>query len=95
MGSPPHPLLLAGRLQVPLAACPRRSVFPVADRPSTLGGSRLTRWTHRLLPVVLARPAWEWWGCVSARCGASWTGARDWLQMMSVGLAGRWGLHGL
>ena len=59
---------------------------------------------HRLLPgggpcgvlrVALARPAWEWWGCAPARYEASCTGAGDRRQMMSVGPAGRWGLHGL
>ena len=29
------------------------------------------------LPVALARLAWEWWGCVPVRCGASLTGVRD------------------
>ena len=61
-------------------------------------------WTHRPLPggglcgaltVALARPAWEWRGCATAWCGASWTGAGDWRQMMSVGAAGLLGLHGL
>ena len=75
----------------------------VEGRLSTLGGRRRTSWTHRLLPagglcgalpVVLVQPAWEWWGCAPARCGPSWTGARDGRQMMSAGLAGRWGLHG-
>ena len=47
------------------------------------------------LPVALARPAWEWWGCASAWCGASSTGAWDRRQAMSVRSEGRWGLHGL
>ena len=47
------------------------------------------------LPVVLARPALEWWGSGPARCGASGTGARDRRQMMSVRPAGRWGFGGL
>ena len=47
------------------------------------------------LPVALARLAWEWWGCASARFGAPWTGAGDLRQMMSVGPAGRWGVHSL
>ena len=83
---PPRPVWVAGLLRVPLAACPRRSVFSAANRPVTLGGRRRTSWMHRLLPgggpcgalpVALAWLAWEFWGCASARCGASWTGAGD------------------
>ena len=47
---PQPPAPVTGRLRVPLAACPRRSVPPAADRPVTLGGRRRTSWTHRLLP---------------------------------------------
>ena len=39
------------------------------------------------LPVALARPAFEWWGCAPARCKASSIGVRDRWQTMSVG---RW-----
>ena len=87
-----------------LAARPRRSVPPAADWPVKLRGRRRSSWRHCLLPgvgpcgalpVALFRPAWEWLGCASARCGSSWTGTRDRRQMMlmSVRPAGRWGLH--
>ena len=77
---PPPPVRAAGRLRVPLAACPRRSFPPAADRPVTLGGRPRPSWTHRLLPSsglcgalpdALALPAWERWRCASARCVAS------------------------
>ena len=101
---PPPPVRVAGLLRVPLATRPRRSVPPVADRPLTPGGRRRTSWTHCLLldgaqcgalPVALPRPAWEWWGCVSARCEAAWNGAGDRRQMMYVGPVCCCGLHGL
>ena len=58
----------------PLAVCPRRRVPPAAGPPPTRGWRRRTSWMHRLLPggglcgalpVVLARLAWERWGCAS------------------------------
>ena len=101
---PPFPVWAAGRLRVPLTVCPRRAVPPVAGRLPTLGARRRTSSTHRLLPegrpvrsaACRARSVGVGMvGMCPARCGASWTGAGDRWQMMSVGPAGRWGLHGL
>ena len=46
------------------------------------------------LLAARARPALEWWGCASARCGASWTGVWGRRSMMFAELGGRGGPSG-